>query len=245
MLEGTLPDQDPDQDLVGIWSVEHLQEKERWIKFLEWNNKTSFFSDEDLVGFGDADEIASRYALNYLKNCKLKDEVVSVDVGITYFEGNTKRIIKTDFPVPRNPYALGDPSFYTIGKAKGVALPTRQRGKSLHFILGGAHLTWYTYFPFLMLKRAKCTECKSVNLNLGSENIEKLHNQLVSQEVFLSSLSDWDYKSKTWSKPEDILNDIKAHYHVPWYLECNKLRFPGLYGELDPRIYLSRAYFLN
>ncbi len=229
----------------GIWSVENLQERERWNKFLAWNNKYSFFSDEDLIGFGDADQIASRYALNYLKNCKLKEEVVSVDVGITYFEGTTERIIKTDWPLAGYSYAVGDPGFYTFGKAKGVTLPTRQRGKSSHFILGGAHLTWYSYFPFLLLKRAICTECKEVNLNLGTQNITKLYQQLESQEFFLSNISSWDFQSKTWYKPEDIYNDIKAHYYIPWYLECNKLRFPGLYGELDPRVFLPKSDFLG
>ena len=183
--------------------------------------------------------------LNYLKNCKLKEEVVSVDVGITYFEGNLNRIIETDFPVKGYPYAIGDPSFYSIKRAKGVDFPSRQRGKSAHFILGGAHLTWYTYFPFLLLKRALCTECKEANLELGPANIERLQKQLVSKDDFFAGLPTWEYISKTQYKPQDIMNDIREHYHILWYLECNKLRFPGFYGELDPRICLPKSAFFS
>ena len=144
-----------------------------------------------------------------------------------------------------HPYAIGDPSFYSIKKAKGVDFPSRQRGKSAHFILGGAHLTWYTYFPFLLLKRALC--------DLGPANIERLQKQLVSKEDFLSNISTWDYNgAETWKNdkvkqinPKDIMNDIKEHYHIPWYLECNKLRYPGFYGELDPRIYLPKSAFFS
>ena len=122
------------QQSEGIWTVERLQERKRWTKFLEWNQKHSYFSDDDLVGFGDADEIASRYALNYLKNCKLKEEVVSVDVGITYFEGNLNRIIKTDFPVNPSVRSLRVMSLMTAGQQRNLCeSPQRdQRIQRLH-----------------------------------------------------------------------------------------------------------------
>lgn len=32
------------------WSMESLQEQLRWFKFLEWNNATQYFSDDDIIG---------------------------------------------------------------------------------------------------------------------------------------------------------------------------------------------------
>lgn len=33
-----------------IWSMEALQEKLRWTKFLEWNDAAKYFDDEDIIG---------------------------------------------------------------------------------------------------------------------------------------------------------------------------------------------------
>lgn len=32
------------------WSMELLQERERWLKFLQWNAATKYFSDDDVIG---------------------------------------------------------------------------------------------------------------------------------------------------------------------------------------------------
>lgn len=32
------------------WSMEKLQERIRWLKFLEWNSVTKYFSDDDIIG---------------------------------------------------------------------------------------------------------------------------------------------------------------------------------------------------
>lgn len=35
---------------INSFASEDLQEKLRWKKFLEWNNATKFFNEEDLLG---------------------------------------------------------------------------------------------------------------------------------------------------------------------------------------------------
>ena len=47
-------------ELHKIWTMEFYQELLRWVKFLEWNSQSNYFGPNDIVGFGDADEIASR-----------------------------------------------------------------------------------------------------------------------------------------------------------------------------------------
>ena len=220
----------------GIWSVEHYQEKARWDKFLSWNSKKNFFDVDDMIGFGDSDEIPSRQALNFLKHCQPQSDVVSIDVGITYFEGNLNRIIETDFPVPGHPYALGDPTFYSLSSAKNASNPNRQRGRSERFILGGAHLTWYNYFPYELLKRIMCTECKSVNIDIRKSDFEKLEMLIQSEGDFFSNISTWHYVSKTPANFDSVSSSIMPHYHIPWFLECNKNRYPSFYGYVDTRI---------
>ena len=91
---------------LGPWSMETLQEKTRWLKIKQWNDVTNVLHDNDLIGFGDADEIASRNNIQLLKYCPLKYK--SVDIGIWFPFGRMDQAYKTDFPVSKkHTYTLG------------------------------------------------------------------------------------------------------------------------------------------
>ena len=88
------------------WALEDLQERLRWEKIKEWNKHTKAFSGNDLIGFGDADEIASRENIQLLKHCPLKSP--SIDIGIWFPFGRMNQAFKSDFPISRQfPYTLG------------------------------------------------------------------------------------------------------------------------------------------
>ena len=129
------------------WSVEALQEQRRWEKIVEWNQQTKFFGDDDLIGFGDTDEIASRNNVQLLKHCEWKNNG-PVDIGIWFPMGRINQAFRTDQPVGGHPYSLGDPTFHLFQKAKMVQevtgkAPSRNRGDSPNAILGGAHFSHY------------------------------------------------------------------------------------------------------
>ena len=97
---------------LSAWSLESLQEKLRWEKIKEWNEWSHALKDNDLIGFGDADEVTSRDNIQLLKYCPLKSK--SIDIGIWFPFGRMDQAYKTDFPVsgiPRNyikyQYTLG------------------------------------------------------------------------------------------------------------------------------------------
>ena len=94
-------------DRENAWALESLQERLRWEKIKEWNQYTKAFSGDDLIGFGDADEIASRENIQLLKNCPLKYS--TIDVGIWFPFGRMDQAFKSDFPISRqkHPYTLG------------------------------------------------------------------------------------------------------------------------------------------
>ena len=95
------------------WSLESLQEKLRWKKIKQWNDVTNALKDNDLIGFGDADEITSRDNIQLLKYCPLK--LKSIDIGIWFPFGRMDQAYATDFPVsgiPRNLIKYK----YTLGK---------------------------------------------------------------------------------------------------------------------------------
>lgn len=52
------------------WSMEALQERLRWTKFLEWNEATKYFDDEDVIGNSTYVRLQFRI-LNILLNCRI------------------------------------------------------------------------------------------------------------------------------------------------------------------------------
>ena len=68
----------------SIWEVESRQEQLRWLKLQQLNEHNKLLSDRDLIGFGDADEITSRWNVRLLRNCVQKQPNTSVDIGIWF-----------------------------------------------------------------------------------------------------------------------------------------------------------------
>ncbi|KAJ3269032.1 hypothetical protein HDV01_001931 [Terramyces sp. JEL0728] len=223
---------------VDIWQMERFQERERWKKFLEWNGATKYFSDTDVLGFGDLDEVPSAQVLTELKNCQFKKDIDVVDVGIWFPMGTIHQAFRTDFPVQFNlPYTLGDPTFYTFAGAKRAGSPSRQRGGSLHHIVGGMHMSNYCYLPTMLLKDFTCSECSSFdekNMLLMKERIFSNNHQVIKDwHMERCDVSSWGARIVN----VDQLNDEnKKAVSIPWYLECNKHMFPSWQHFTDSRL---------
>ena len=230
----------------GMWDAEDLQEIRRWQKIREWNERTGFFSQKDIIGFGDTDEIASRYNVHLLKYCRVKSDS-PVDIGIWFPFGRIHQAYRTDFPVRGHPYTLGDPTFFTFAQAqKGLAganaetktlkYPTRSRGKSPNYLLGGMHMTHYGYLSYMLLKKLSCSECE-----LSGNS--KLRKQLT--EAYQKD--QWTELEQFWSKtpgiilyrivPLDKLDPTERArvVYLPWFYDCNRDRYSMWEGRPDSR----------
>ena len=97
-------------DANEMWSVESRQEQTRWDKIKAWNEQTSYFGNDDLICFGDTDEIASRNNIYLLKHCEWKAPG-PVDIGIYFPIGTIDSAFRADWPVSGHPHSLGDPTF--------------------------------------------------------------------------------------------------------------------------------------
>ncbi|KAI9349722.1 hypothetical protein BDR26DRAFT_930630 [Obelidium mucronatum] len=211
------------------------QEQARWDAIKSWNLKTKYYGDEDLIAFGDVDEIPSLRNIRLLKNCVLKAS--PVDIGIWFTMGRLPDAFATDFPVAGHPYSLGDPTFFKFKDAieyekKENKFPGRLRGHSGRFLLGGAHLTNYGYLPYQMLKRISCSEC-----GLNNDLLLRWRNSFLSSNVFqleTEMSEDWIKMFKDRIKPISEINDTSI-VSVPWFLECNLKRFPMWMGDNDLR----------
>lgn len=212
------------------------------------------FGPDDLVGFGDTDEIPSSHNIHLLKHCEMAGP--SVDIGSWFSWGRLDRAFGPDWPVPNNPWTLGDPTYWTLRSAQDYAdasayvkrehpqsdYPSRMRGTSGHYLLGGIHMTDSLYPPFSIAKFIACTECgeqstitvrKLYDCFVGDacrgmnnkERLRKLTSILDRSAVFAGRVMDLDA----------VKRDIGEAYYVPWYVECHPDRFPTWFGELDWR----------
>jgi hypothetical protein len=84
-----------------MWTCEVHQETSRWQKIILWNNRTNFFDTDDVIGFGDADEIASRHNVELVKHCTMRKP--SLDIGIWFPFGNVECAFQSGFPVRGHP----------------------------------------------------------------------------------------------------------------------------------------------
>jgi len=116
----------------SVFAMEYLQEQRRWEKFVQWNALAKEFGDDDMIGFGDADEIASRQNVWLLKHCHTKGD--KVDIGIYFALGTISKAFRTDFPVPGHPFTYGDPTFWRLPAAATNGRPNRMRGRGGSFL---------------------------------------------------------------------------------------------------------------
>ena len=209
----------------SVFHMEFLQEHMRWEKFLKWNAITKYFKDDDLIGMGDTDEIPSRNNIHLLKDCEIAGPV---DIGIWFPMGRITQAFKTHFPVPGNEYTLGDPTFWPLSYAKSYRkIPTRLRGKSGRYLLGGMHMTDHPYLPFLIVKSFTCSEC--ADRSDRSALVKKIINfikreDVYGMELFFGSLLYSVHVNRV-TDIDNIKEKIKNVIVFPWFYECNRDRY--------------------
>lgn len=227
------------------FAIEKSQERTRWESFLRWNNHTQFFGPNDLVGFGDVDEIPSRENVQLLRHCELAGP--SVDIGSWFAPTRLSEAFRPDWPVPGNRWTLGDPTYWTVASATmfgqdGAQYPSRMRGTSGKFLLGGIHMTDNGYAPFRMAKLIACTECKDSAARLMTDMATIFRDNQTKEET-LARLDT--YLNPVWPDRkrfvggEEMIIRLGAAYYIPWFLQCNPERFSSWYGNLDSRLHGS------
>ena len=235
-IDASSPNVEAEKD---IWYLENVQESIRFKKFLEWNEKNgNIFTDNDMIGFGDADEVAWRNNVHAIKHCQPKGP--AIDVGIWFPMGRVDNAFRTDWPVAGHPYSLGDPTFFTLSGARqrmeSGHPPNRNRGKSGRFVLGGMHMTRHRFLPFLLLESITCSECGQWD----PSTVREFKRILTSGDI-RDAEKHWD---KLHSDPftgrvvpiESIGQEADALHKIPWFLSCNGYRYPYWWGEHDTRL---------
>jgi hypothetical protein len=206
---------------------ENYHELARWERFLVWNNVTKMFGPDDVLIFGDCDEIPSRDIYQYLRYCTLEGPV---DIGTWYTNSDVQSQVRTDHPIPQNPFMLGSPTAYTLAQASMVnGYPTRTRGKAGRSVWGGLHLTFYGYLPILVVKLVSITEFQAGPARRQIDDI------LIGLQQRTSITEIWNRSKRligewTRSRVVEITGEIESNGRViPWFIKCNPRRYQYFY----------------
>lgn len=171
------------------------------------------------------------------KYCEMHKD--SVDFGIWFPFGHINQAFRSDFPVPAHPFTLGDPTFYELKSAKILAAvdgyPSRQRGRSENYILGGIHMTHYGYLPFQIVKHVTATEGGLRTL----KNLQKLSKYLQDGDI---ANMEMDLASTPIIHMQKIVQvnlsnpEMKEICILPWFYDCNRKRYPVWEDGHDTRL---------
>ena len=218
------------EDNKDQWGSENCQEILRFQLFLKWNQENgNYFTDYDIIGFGDTDEIPSFHNLILLKKCKMKG---TTDIGIWFTFSQINKFLHSDFPVSEHPETLGDPTYWYLKDAKKDNSPSRNRGSSNYFLLGGIHMTRYGYLPNYILKDMTQTENEgSMTLAVVRRLLDK--GKTIDETSRLIFFEDQARKSdKYMNLNSSMIN--KPPFMVPWIMQCNPLRYPSFLPDFPP-----------
>ena len=219
-----------------VWYYEKLQTSEGVSRILSWAKTTGQLGESDLFISADVDEVMSRAALQKLRWCSVNSPVITGALWMPV--GALDRALKSDYPVEGRPHTYGLPTIYQWGhilrgRGDGSRLQVHFRGARDKYVEGGIHMTNSAFFPIAVLKEITGTEY--------TRNISGFFNTI------FADVSDIDYQQdmittldskpfwKNTTVPLDQAPDVTPY--VPWFLACNRQRFPYWFGHPDPRNY--------
>ena len=203
-----------------------------------WALHTGHLSPDDIFISADVDEVMSPSALQQLRWCKIEEEVIFGALWMPL--GSLDRAYKIEFQVEDKPHTFGLPTIYkwegvASGKYDGSRMQRKWKGKRDKFVVGGLHMTHSSYLPDVILKRITNTE-----------RFEEIGNFF--EDIYQGvSLEDLDHQQdliyhmdyvQDWLLPmlvDPLSSSPDVDPHIPWYLACNKERYPYWFGQPDPR----------
>lgn len=242
MDEGLL---DPKMVKSDRWYQEFAQTDFGIERVKNWARTSGRLHNNDILISGDVDEILYPATLNLLRWCELSGPAISA--GLWMPLGNLDKAYQSVFPVGPSthqlPHTWRSPTIY---KWEEIATG-RQDGRRnfaswdvvSKYILGGIHMSGNSFLPTAILKHISGTDqnrqyhsffdmYQNVTLAELDEQQSALYRwQYYQYGVVTFWITDADFD------PVDKVTDIRPQ--VPWFLACNKKRYPYWFGEADPR----------
>ena len=212
----------------------------------DWAANTGELEDDDVFISADVDEIMSSSALHQLKWCKTSAAVMSG--GLWMPMGNLNKAIRAGFHVEGKPHAF---SFPTIYNWKNIQTKDFEGRRLFDFdfqgqhVTGGFHMTNNAFLPTSLLKEVSNGED---NFFGGNIHIDYLLNMDLEDTAIEQDRLYNLYYSQMWAEVLDPVNTVKdIELELPWFLDCNRERFPYWFGKPDGRneILLEKIFLIK
>lgn len=227
-----------------IWVFENNSEKIASEKIRQILKSSDEFGDDDLIIFADIDEMISREVLHSLRHCELRHGVVAGAIIMPM--GNFDLAFRSDFPVRGKPHSYGRATIVQMSLFFEGKHPGGRGVPGDYNVTGGVHLTRPSLPVTTLLKELTAT---SYSGNAKSYGLRTQTKQSIDQ----LQTDTYNFKGvgvyEGWRARCDDVNSISdMERYIPWYLDCNRDRFPYWFGKLDSRnkiLYDSLQNYFN
>ena len=150
--------------------------------------------------------------------------------------GNLNMAVRSGFHVADKPHAFSFPTIYTWDKIR----TKEQDGRRLfHYdfhgkhLVGGFHMSNNAFLPTSLLNEMTNTEDNFYNGNINLEYLLSIN--LEEATVEQEKLYNFYYR-QMWKEILDSVETVKdIELGLPWFLDCNRGRFPYWFGKPDGR----------
>ena len=194
----------------------------------EWSLATGELSDDDIFISGDVDEVMSRSALHQLRWCKTSSNVMSGSLWMP--QGNLNKALRLTNHHGKHGFSM--PTIYTWKTVKSKSFAGRRLFLK-DFVSGGIHLTASAFIPNAILKEFTATEDDFYN---GFINLEYLFNMNMVDMAVEQERLYTQYYRQAWADSWDPVENVDdVELYLPWFMDCNRERFPYWFGREDPR----------
>jgi hypothetical protein len=223
----------PNSDQVSKedWKGE-IHERAVFYKFL---HNLDFMSDDDLLVYGDLDELADEDYLYHLKHCSLKPDLpMPLNSNAPFYKVDYRFLFQNDHvPSSEFPYSLKFPQIWRYGyirQNQGLKLRVYHPlpGETLRYPLepGGAHYAYYGFLPSLYLAKG---------MNIAETEIGRFFGDpaMHSAVTALAAFSEFTYRPH-WRVRVPHPDCIQQRYpmykefllRAPWLAVQNPEAFP-------------------
>jgi hypothetical protein len=223
---------DPNSGQVNAvdWKGE-IHERAVFYKFL---HNVDFLSDDDMLIYGDFDELADEDLLYHLKHCSLKADIpMPINSNAPFYKVDHRFLFQNDHPPgPEFPYSLKFPQVWRYGYVRQTPGLKLRVYNPMHEKLvyplepGGAHYTYYGFLPSLYLAKG---------MNLAEADIGRFFENPAMHSAVLAYASFAEFSfAPSWrprlTHPECIRQRYPAYkdflLRAPWLAAQNPEAFP-------------------
>merc|ERR1719468_1108685 len=219
------------------WSAEYDQTWTGIHKVKMWAG----LGEDDVMISASVDEVLDRAVLSQLRWCELANDVTFGALWMPM--GRFDNALKVDNPSKLGPHLHMQPTIYrwaaiAQGREAGQRLGCNEAESDHscgHSLRGGVHLTNGAFLPNTILKEFTATE---ENYYAGSVNWNLLFSADTSRQTLnleQDRIYKLQYRPMFLDKSDPVAEATDLIPKIPYYLSCNRERFPYWFGHPDKR----------